>query len=168
MARRTHSYPWKRAAMPSRNIPGAELRDNSRHGARHPSRVGEHRRGCDYSGGITSETSIRLAGSARRRQVKRCYTFEEDKLLLSITPHMHYRAKDALYELMRPNGTKETLLSVPTYHFDWQLVYRFQDPIVDREGQPLDGHRALRQQPEQSRESRSDEASAGAIRAKKR
>ncbi len=70
-------------------------------------------------------------------EVKRCYTFEKDKLLLSITPHMHFRGKDVRYEVTRPNGTHQVLLSVPRYNFDWQLVYRFQDPIPIEKGSVL-------------------------------
>ena len=70
-------------------------------------------------------------------EVKRCYTFEKDKLLLSITPHMHFRGKDVRYEVTHPNGTHEVLLSVPHYNFDWQLVYRFQDPILIEKGSVL-------------------------------
>ena len=70
-------------------------------------------------------------------EVKRCYTFEKDKLLLSITPHMHFRGKDVRYEVTRPNGKREVLLSVPHYNFDWQLVYRFQDPILIEKGSVL-------------------------------
>jgi hypothetical protein len=70
-------------------------------------------------------------------EVKRCYTFEKDKLLLSITPHMHFRGKDVKYELTRPDGTREVLLAVPHYDFDWQLVYRFQDPILVQKGSVL-------------------------------
>jgi hypothetical protein len=70
-------------------------------------------------------------------EVKRCYTFEQDKVLLSITPHMHFRGKDVRYEVTRPNGTRQVLLSVPHYNFDWQLVYRFQDPILIEKGSIL-------------------------------
>jgi hypothetical protein len=69
-----------------------------------------------------------------RHEVKRCYTFEKDKLLLSITPHMHYRGKDVIYELTRPDGRREILLSVPGYKFDWQLVYRFKEPVRVEKG----------------------------------
>jgi hypothetical protein len=74
---------------------------------------------------------------AGNHEVKRCYTFEKDKLLLSITPHMHFRGKDVRYELTRPNGKREVLLSVPRYNFDWQLVYRFADPILVEKGSVL-------------------------------
>jgi hypothetical protein len=70
-------------------------------------------------------------------EVRRCYTFEKDKLLLSITPHMHFRGKDVRYELTRPDGRHEILLSVPRYDFNWQLVYRFQDPIRVEKGSLL-------------------------------
>ncbi len=70
-------------------------------------------------------------------EVTRCYTFEKDKLLLSITPHMHFRGKDARYEVTHPNGKQEVLLSVPHYNFDWQLTYRFQDPILIDKGSVL-------------------------------
>ena len=43
-------------------------------------------------------------------EVRRCYEFDQDKMLLSFTPHMHYRGKDALYELVRPDGRREKRL----------------------------------------------------------
>ncbi|MCU1328732.1 MAG: hypothetical protein JWN34_4102 [Bryobacterales bacterium] len=70
--------------------------------------------------------------------VKRCYAFERDQTLLSITPHMHYRGKDARYDLIRPDGTRETLLNVPNYNFNWQLVYRMRDPIAVQKGSRLE------------------------------
>ena len=50
---------------------------------------------------------------------------------------MHYRGKDARYDLIRPNGARETLLYVPKYDFGWQLVYRFADPIHVEKGSQL-------------------------------
>ncbi len=40
--------------------------------------------------------------------MRRCYDFEADKLLVTITPHMHYRGRDARYELVRPDRRRET------------------------------------------------------------
>ena len=45
-----------------------------------------------------------IPARAANHEVKRCYEFETDKLLVSITPHMHYRGKVARYEVVRPNG----------------------------------------------------------------
>jgi Copper type II ascorbate-dependent monooxygenase, C-terminal domain len=80
---------------------------------------------------------FRLPPGDSNHEVKRCYTFEKDKMLISITPHMHYRGKDAQYEIVRPDGRREILLSVPHYNFGWQLVYRFQDPIRVEKGSQL-------------------------------
>ncbi|HZT29076.1 MAG TPA: thiol-disulfide isomerase [Bryobacteraceae bacterium] len=80
---------------------------------------------------------FRIPAGAPNHEVRRCYTFEKDKLLLSITPHMHYRGKDVRYDLTRPDGRRETLLYVPHYNFGWQLVYRFQDPIRVEKGSVL-------------------------------
>ena len=56
------------------------------------------------------------------------YTFPKDALINSMMPHMHYRGKEALYELFYPDGTEEVLLSVPRYDFNWQTSYRFIEP----------------------------------------
>jgi Copper type II ascorbate-dependent monooxygenase, C-terminal domain len=80
---------------------------------------------------------FRIPPGVASHEVKRCYTFERDKLLLSITPHMHYRAHDVTYELIRPGGTHETLLVVPRYDFNWQLVYRLKEPLYVEEDSRL-------------------------------
>jgi len=80
---------------------------------------------------------FRIPAGAPAHEVKRCYTFERDKLLLSITPHMHYRAHDVTYELVRPNGRHETVLVVPYYDFNWQLVYRLKEPLKVEKGSRL-------------------------------
>jgi hypothetical protein len=71
---------------------------------------------------------------AANHEVKRCYEVEQDKLLLAITPHMHYRGKDATYELVHADGRTEILLSVPGYDFEWQLQYRFKKPVPMEKG----------------------------------
>jgi hypothetical protein len=80
---------------------------------------------------------FRIPPGDASHEVKRCYTFEQDKLLLSITPHMHYRGHDATYELVRPNGKREILLAVPWYSFNWQLVYRMKEPLMVEKGSRL-------------------------------
>lgn len=91
---------------------------------------------------------------ASRQEVKRCITFPADRKLLSITPHMHYRGKEARYELVRPDGRRETLLYVPNYNFNWQLTYRFREPVFVEKGSQLivtfhyDNSRANRMNPD--------------------
>ena len=49
--------------------------------------------------------------------------------VLGFLPHMHLRGKAARYELIR-DGETETLLDVPHYDFNWQLLYRLAQPRV--------------------------------------
>ncbi len=75
-----------------------------------------------------------IPAGAANHEVRRCHTFDRDTMLLSITPHMHYRGKDVKYELEHAGGRRETLLSVPRYDFNWQLVYRLKNPIMAEKG----------------------------------
>ena len=50
---------------------------------------------------------------------------------------MHWRGKDYRYEMIYPDGKRETLLSVPRWDFNWQNVYRFQEPIKLPKGAKL-------------------------------
>ena len=56
-------------------------------------------------------------------------TFDQDADLLSFLPHMHLRGKDFRYEVVYPDGKRETLLSVPHYDFSWQSTYRLEKPL---------------------------------------
>jgi len=79
-----------------------------------------------------------IPAGAARETVTQCATFNADSLLLSITPHMHYRGKDARFEIQRPGQTStETLLLVPQYDFNWQLKYLLQTPVFIPKGTRL-------------------------------
>jgi hypothetical protein len=41
---------------------------------------------------------------------------------------MHMRGKDMTYIAHYPDGTSETLLSVPKYDFNWQITYQLAAP----------------------------------------
>lgn len=56
------------------------------------------------------------------------FTFAKDALIYEMMPHMHFRGTKVFYELTYPTGTKETLLNVPAYDFNWQTVYTFKEP----------------------------------------
>lgn len=55
-------------------------------------------------------------------------TFDNDVTLLNLTPHMHMRGKSFRYEVTYPDGTKEVLLDVPAYDFNWQTTYDLKEP----------------------------------------
>ena len=57
--------------------------------------------------------------------------------VLSFFPHAHLRGKAARYEVRLPDGTKQTLLDVPHYDFNWQLNYRYAEPVAVPRGSSL-------------------------------
>jgi len=64
-------------------------------------------------------------------------TFEQDAELVWLSPHMHLRGKDFKFDLVMPDGRRETLLSVPRYDFNWQLGYDLAKPIKIPKGAKL-------------------------------
>jgi len=52
-------------------------------------------------------------------------------------PHMHVRGSAFRYEMVAPDGTSETLLDIPHYDFNWQLSYRYADPLFAPKGSRL-------------------------------
>jgi hypothetical protein len=63
-------------------------------------------------------------------EVKSQVRLEETVTLSNLMPHMHFRGKDFVYQVIYPDGRTETLLSVPKYDFNWQLGYELQKPLV--------------------------------------
>ncbi len=55
-------------------------------------------------------------------------SYSKDVMLLSMSPHMHFRGKAFRYDAVFPDGTTETLLDVPHYDFNWQTEYRLEKP----------------------------------------
>lgn len=51
------------------------------------------------------------------------FTIDSDLRLVNFTPHMHLRGKSFEYRATLPDGTKEVLLRVPKYDFNWQVTY---------------------------------------------
>jgi hypothetical protein len=56
-------------------------------------------------------------------------TFGESVELVFVQPHMHVRGKDITVRLVYPTGESETLLSVPHYDFNWQIIYYLARPL---------------------------------------
>jgi hypothetical protein len=52
-----------------------------------------------------------------------------DSLLLALMPHMHLRGKAFRYEAIFPDGTRQILLDVPHYDFNWQTRYILEEPM---------------------------------------
>jgi len=62
-------------------------------------------------------------------KVESTRTYGREVKLLSVFPHMHLRGKDFHYELIYPDGRKETIMNMPRYDFNWQTSYIFAEPM---------------------------------------
>jgi hypothetical protein len=91
----------------------------------------------ELRGGVVINTHIRIPAGAREHLETKTNNFTRDVLLYSMNPHMHYRGKSMRYEAHYPDGTKEVLLSVPRYHFNWQRGYKLATPKLLPKGTDL-------------------------------
>ena len=73
---------------------------------------------------------FKIPPGADNHEVKACYTFSRDVELFTLLPHMHLRGKDMKYEVIYPDGKRETVLSVPNYDFNWQTLYKLDKPLA--------------------------------------
>jgi peroxiredoxin len=81
--------------------------------------------------------SIRIPPRDPHYRAEATMRFRADARILSLVPHMHWRGKDYFYELIYPDGRKQTLLSVPRWDFNWQNTYTFAEPIKVPKGTRL-------------------------------
>jgi len=55
-------------------------------------------------------------------------TIEDDAYIYSFTPHMHFRGKRMRFIATFPDGTKEEMLNIANYNYNWQLAYTLKEP----------------------------------------
>jgi peroxiredoxin len=70
------------------------------------------------------------------------YDFKHDTVLHALMPHMHYRGKSFRFTAEYPDGSKEILLDVPHYDFNWQNAYALKEAKLLPKGTVVmcDGH----------------------------
>jgi peroxiredoxin len=79
-------------------------------------------------GRIAINHEFEIPPNASNHEVLAQYFVKRDEMLVSMTPHMHLRGKAYRYEARYPDGTRETLLDIPHYDFNWQLKYVLDQP----------------------------------------
>jgi mono/diheme cytochrome c family protein len=80
------------------------------------------------AGGMALNPRFVIPPNDGNYEVKAVQTIQRDTVMTSLTPHMHVRGKDMIYIAHYPDGTHETLLSVPKYDFNWQITYELATP----------------------------------------
>jgi hypothetical protein len=82
------------------------------------------------AGGMALNPRFVIPAGDGNAEVKAVQNINQDTVLTTLTPHMHVRGKDMTYIAHYPDGTSETLLSVPRYDFNWQITYELAQPKV--------------------------------------
>jgi len=85
-------------------------------------------------GGTCGDPVLKIPPHDGNHKVTARKLFLKDTMLLGMNPHMHLRGKAFRYELELPNGTREILLDVPRYDFNWQLWYMLKEPKLIPKG----------------------------------
>lgn len=85
-------------------------------------------------GGTCGDPVLRIPPHDGNHKVTARKLFLKETKLLGMNPHMHLRGKAFRYELELPDGTREILLDVPRYDFNWQLWYMLEEPKVIPKG----------------------------------
>lgn len=52
-----------------------------------------------------------------------------DATIMGFLPHLHVRGKACRYEVVQGGGNRTTVLDIPRYDFNWQLLYRLHEPL---------------------------------------
>jgi len=77
---------------------------------------------------LAVNTKFEIPPGAANHLVESWYDFDRDALLISMIPHMHLRGKSFRYVAHYPDGSREELLDVPRYDFNWQNTYVLSKP----------------------------------------
>jgi hypothetical protein len=80
---------------------------------------------------------FKIPAGEGNHEVTACFTFDTDVHLTSYMPHMHLRGKDMRYDVVYPDGRRDTLLSVPKFSFNWQTMYYLKKPVSLPKGTKL-------------------------------
>ena len=94
-----------------------------------PVRIVENAEQLGTSPFATTATSPRIPPHADDFKVTGIWPIVDDVTIYVVWPHMHFRGKDMTYIISYPDGTEETMLSVPNFDFNWQMEYDFVEPL---------------------------------------
>jgi peroxiredoxin len=77
---------------------------------------------------LLQDLDFTIPPHASRHRVEMSWRADQDVLLMSMFPHMHFRGRSFRYAAEFPDGSREILLDVPAYDFDWQHRYELSEP----------------------------------------
>jgi hypothetical protein len=72
--------------------------------------------------------ALDIAPGDANAQYTSTYCFRRDTMIYEVAPHMHMRGSWFRFQLLYPDGRRETLLSVPNFDLNWQDGYWLAQP----------------------------------------
>src|SRR5262249_45605981 len=76
---------------------------------------------------------FRIPAEDPRARVDSELELHQDVRLIAMLPHIHLRGRDFKMRVEYPDGRTETVLRVPRYDFNWQLVdYPVQERLLPK------------------------------------
>jgi hypothetical protein len=78
---------------------------------------------------FVSNRKFTIPPHAKNHEVHASTTFDNDAVILTLSPHMHLRGKSFAFRAIYPDQRTEVLLSVPRYDFNWQHTYALKTPL---------------------------------------
>jgi mono/diheme cytochrome c family protein len=78
---------------------------------------------------VTTDNFIELPPNTPRHTEIAYSRFTKDAILYSAFLHTHYRGISGSLELVKPDGTRQMLINLPRYDFNWQRTYDFAEPV---------------------------------------
>jgi mono/diheme cytochrome c family protein len=78
---------------------------------------------------LVSKHEFTIPPHAAAHQLDAQVTFRRDVDIWSIAPHAHLRGKSWQFELIGADGVEQSVLAVPRFDFNWQLLYKFASPL---------------------------------------
>lgn len=103
---------------------GEEVLDQSRIGLR----FADGPPAVEVSTSAASTTKLSIPAGEDDYKVRTGIKFDKPATLAAFSPHMHLRGKAYRYELFYPDESREVLLDIPRYDFNWQTMYRLETP----------------------------------------
>ncbi len=81
-----------------------------------------------FRSAVMAKPSLKIPANTKAHTESASRTFDRDVIVYSLLPHSHFRGKASNFIATYPDGTQETLLSVPAYDFNWQTTYELTTP----------------------------------------
>lgn len=79
-------------------------------------------------------TTFRIPPGADRHEVRAGWTVPRNSIALGVLPHMHLLGREIEVTATLPDGTKQPLVRIKDWDFNWQETYSFKEPIRLPEG----------------------------------